>query len=190
MNHQKTLIYTVLGIIVLGGIFSLIFTSQYITNKPTDSDNGTAAKPLSDITGENVTFTITEKEHKKWELRVKETVYYKDQSGANLIGITGEFYNDKGEPVVSFTAPKGSYVDENKAIVLTDGVTVSSIDENGSSLKAPSITWSTQKDLVYAKGGVELNMGGYALAHAERCEFALDFSTVALLGQARSEIDF
>ncbi len=190
MNPQKTLIYTLLGAIVFGGIISILLTGQYIsTTSPSSGDNPNQ-KQMGDITGENVTFTVTEKEHKKWELRVKETVYYKDQSGANLTEISGEFYNDKGEAVVSFSAPKGTYIDENKAIELTDGVTFKSLDKNSSSLKAPSVTWSTHKDLVYAKGGVELNMGGYALAHADRCEFSLDFSTVSLLGQARSEIAF
>ncbi len=190
MAPQKTLIYTILGLILLGGLFSLLFTGYYMNGAPDPESSTNNGKPIGDITGENVTFTVTEKEHKKWELQVRETVYYKDQSGANLTNISGTFYNDAGEPVVTFTAPKGTYVDKDKAVVLTDGVTVTSIDQSGSSLKAPSLTWSTKKDQVYASGGIELNMGGYALAHAERCEFSLDFSTVSLLGNARSEIAF
>lgn len=190
MTPSKFWIYLLLGLIVLAGGFSLWIAQQEIGTTPghretVSSENRRAE---GDIIGENVTFTITELDRKKWELRVKRAVYDKDRSGARLEEVTGEFYNDEGQPVATFSAPKGKYTNEDKVVTLTHGVTVASIDEKGGKLKAPSMTWSSKSEQVMAEGGVELNMGGYATAKAEKCRFSLDFGSVSLMGSARSEI--
>ncbi len=191
MNKQKVLIFLALGLIIAAGVASLIIAGKIIDGETAGSRGIEADFPITDeVIGNNVTITITEADHKKWELRVKKAIYFKDRSGAQLEGVTGDFFDDAGQPVATFEAPMGEYFDEDKKVTLTQGVVVESTSEDGGRLSAPSMTWSARSDEITASGGVEMNMGGYAKAHAERCQFALDFSRVSLFGRARSEIDF
>lgn len=191
MNKQKILIYLILGLIVIAGGISLFLAQSYLKGLESDTQEVTSDLSESDeVIGNNVTITITEADHKKWELRVQKATYFQDQSGARLEGVTGDFFNDVGQPIATFQAPIGEYLNDEKKVTLSEGVVVESTTEDGGRLSAPSMTWSARSDQITAAGGVEMDMGGYAKARAERCQFALDFSKVSLIGRARSEIDF
>jgi len=187
---QRLFLYGFLVLIIVGGGFSL-WKAQQEMQHPVKTE--ATAMPLASeegMVGENVTFTVTEADHKKWELRVKKAVYYGDRSGATLTDVSGEFFTPNGEIVARFQAPKGDYKDETKAVVLTNGVSVTTVDGSGSGIMAPKVVWSSKSDKVVADGGVRVQLGRHATIRASRCEFNLDFSKVSLLGGVHSAVDF
>lgn len=184
---QKQLLLIILGLLVAAVAGSMFYATQTLkhqqaTQITTDGDEG-------DAVGQNVTFTVTEGEHKKWELHVKRAIYFEDHAGADLEGVEGDFFNDAGKAVVHFTAPAGKYLNETKAVTLKGGVIAESTEEDGGKVLAPTMTWSTRSKVVQAQGGVNLTMGDTATSKADQCEFALDFSSIDLRGHVESNID-
>lgn len=189
---QRLLLYGFLLLIFLGGGYSLWVAQQEIgTSEPVDLTVSKEVENIEDgMVGENVTFTVTESDHKKWELSVKKAIYFKDRSGATLSGVSGQFFDEQGKVIARFTAPNGRYNTEKKAITLTNGVSVTSNDGSGSGINAPKVVWSSKAENITASGGVHLKLGHTAAIRASQCQFNLDFSKVSLIGAVHSAVGF
>ncbi len=219
MPLSKRKMGLVLGLITLA-IIGAIINAVMQTSEPVTTDpNASTTSRNSDTTmvGEGVSFVVTEGEIKKWEIRAEQANYYPDDSGADLVNVTGEFFDESGVPILSFKAPEGSTTNKNE-VELRGGVIITSIGKNtdeagpdvgdsnatakttqeqttpqdtnpnGSRLTAPTVSWNTRSDFVEASGGIHVASQGFAVSKSERCKFSLDFSTVELGGDAYSEI--
>ncbi len=191
---QRFFLYGFLLLILFGGGYSLLVAQQEIG--ATSETEKTARlneikEPAEDgMVGEKVTFTVTESDHKKWELRVEKAVYFTDRTGADLTGVSGDFYDLDGNVIARFVAPTGQYKTETKSVTLTNGVSVTSANGSGSGITAPTVVWSAKSDKVVASGGVRVTLGKHATLRASRCDFDLDFSKVSLMGAVHSAVDF
>lgn len=179
---QKKVLIIVFTLLLLGGGLALWNAQRQVGGEPE------TASETPVITGERVSFVVTEGEVKKWRLLAKQAVYNESHTEADLIDISGEFYDVSGKPVMEFQAPKGHFTNESNAVVLTGGVVVRSLDDLGGILKAPRMTWSESKEDVVAEGGVEMIYPDLGKSNAEIARFALDFSSISLEGNVRSEI--
>lgn len=146
----------------------------------------------STMVGRNASFIVTEGEVKKWRLIAHKAVYNESRSEAQLSEVKGEFYDKQGKPVLSFTAPKGHYTNQNNAVELSGGVLAQSTQQlgqggKGGTLKAPTMVWSAKTDQVVASGGVALTFPEGS-STAQTCKFTLDFSHMVLQGNVASTI--
>lgn len=182
---QKTFLLVVLCAILVA-IGAAIYSAHEQTSKLKHTLKQSAAQQNQEALGENVTFTVTEDQHKKWTLKVKKAHYFKDQSGANLETVWGEFYDEKGNPVATFNAPRGKFLNTNKSVILQGGVLAQATDKDRGSLTADEMTWTSQAKQVDATGHIKLYMGDKLQATAKICRFTLDFSNISLIGQAAS----
>ena len=157
-------------------------------NKDRAPNNPSNPSTNNDVTGQNVTFTITKGSEKQWEIKAEHTQFYEDRSGADLQGVSGTFYNASGKPVLQFTAPTGRYLEADKAVFLTGGVVAKTTEEKPSELRAPQMKWSSRSNEVLADGNVSLVYGGFSKSTASRCRFTLSFDSVILEGDTISEV--
>lgn len=178
-----------------------------------ERDERTAAEYKADakndnVTGENVQFIVTEGDLKKWTVKAEKAKYYPNNTGALLDGISGQFFNKQGKPVMAFAAPHGEYSKEDNKIVLTGGVVAQTVmnaaqqpgdvaekmaaadtgNQDAVKLKAPKMSWSSRSDEVLAEGGVVVTHSLFGHSSAEKCRFSLNLSNIALEGRVASEI--
>lgn len=191
MSQKNLLIVVLLFFLVAAGaaIYNAQRQTQDMETPKISEQKAVTTGKQAQLEGQNVTFTITEAAQKRWELRVKKALYFEDQSGADLQGVDGDLYNDKGKIVATFTAPAGTFSHKDgRVITLTDGVVVKSVDEEGSQLEAPRVRWSSKTSHLMADGGVHLVRKGMGKSTAQQCEFSFDFAFIALTGNAQSDI--
>lgn len=189
---QKKILLGVLATLVMGVIAAMIYANLKVGGPPPDVNDPDFGN--TDVCGQNVTFVVTEGERKKWEILSEKACYYPDKSGAQLTSITGEFFNDASKPVMTFTAPRGKYVNANNEVVLTGGVVAESISENKAdnaeiALEAPTMRWSSVSEEVTAEGGVQLVHSIFGQSQAYQARFALDLTNLVMEGQVVSEMN-
>lgn len=186
---QKILLILAFCVIIGGGAAAIFYAREQTQDAPIVEQTPleqNAGDPK--VVGENVSFTITEADHKRWEILAQKAYYYPDRKGAKLQGMTGKLFGDSGEATATFTAPTGELNQEIKSILLTGGVTVQSTDGE-STLQAPLMKWSPSSKNVEAEGGIHLTKKGFGKSTADKCLFSMDFSFIALEGNAQSEMD-
>lgn len=190
-------IFIALFILLLGAVFVAMIAANLQTHK---SEKKQTVTQKENVTGETVTFTVTEGAHKKWTINAKKAVYYTDNSGATLKDIEGTFFSDEGKPVMAFLAPDGKYVTKDHQVTLTGGVQAHTLkdapqslpDQGGEtnadavSLKAPKMSWSSRSNIVTAEGGVDMSHGASGKSQADRCRFTLDLSSISLDGHVKT----
>jgi LPS export ABC transporter protein LptC len=198
MSFSKILITLAFLLIIGGGVAAIIFAgnqTEETPNPPSPSEQ--AAKNQADtddnnhakVVGKQVTFTITEGAHKRWDILSAKAYYFDNANKATIEGITGTLFNDEGKASATFTAPAGTFDQIGKELVLTGGVTVKSAEEGAASLTAPQMTWSPKIDKVLAIGGVHMIKKGFGDSTANQCQFKMDFSSIELVGNAQTQMD-
>ncbi|MCE3235053.1 MAG: hypothetical protein K0Q50_1233 [Vampirovibrio sp.] len=189
MSSYRNLVIVALLLLLVGGGLAIWNAERKVADTPPPQET-TAEQPS--MVGKNVSFTVTEGETKKWKLDAAHAIYNESHTQADLTDVKGEFYNAKGEPVLSFTAPKGQYTNKNNAVTLSGGVLAKSVKDTssggkGGTMKAPQMVWSAKTDLVTATGGTELTFPE-GKSTAQTCKFTLDFSNIELEGNVSSTI--
>lgn len=185
MSKYKTLVIVAL-VVILGGIGLAAWDALRTTAPNPDIPDEQAVNP-DHMVGTNVSFIVTEGEVKKWKVDAKQATYNESRTEATMTDIVGEFYDEAGQPVLTFTAPAGEYVSQNNKIVLTGGVVVTATDEDGGEMHAPTMNWDAKSPHINASGGVKM-IFPQGVSRADRCRFSLDFSYVALEGNAATEV--
>jgi LPS export ABC transporter protein LptC len=192
----------VIGLLLLlvGGIGFAIWTVRD-TAPPAHTVAQPEKEKDSGLTGENVSFLVTEGERKKWKISAKKAFYNDAHSVAQLTDIQGEFYNASGQPILKFQAPKGQYLNKNNAVELSGGAVAKSVEATDpkapqkastsgisqGELKAPKMVWNAKTDRVTASGGVVLSFP-HGVSRAQACKFNLDFSVISFSGNVASTL--
>ena len=172
----RNLLLIVLVLLVVGGVTAIVSSSRKTEDTPTNNSGASA-------TARNVAFTINEGELKKWVIAAEDAEYFQDRTGAKLTNIHGEVFDDEGNVIVVFTAPKGEYKNENNQVLLTGGVRAQTTDEeNPVIVTAPEMKWSAQSERVLASGGVKLAHKLFGESSAQNCRFNLNLTAIALEG--------
>jgi LPS export ABC transporter protein LptC len=179
--------------VACGGVFRvslLLLVALSVTGcqappKPPALPVKTAQTPL---TGQDVSFTITEAGKKSWTLHADQVTYSPDQRLANLTGVTGQAYDKAEKPTASFSAPAGRYDQVSKWITLLNGVTAKSVGPKPVTLTAPTLSWKSNTPLATASGGVQINNQAFGKSTANTCQFSLDFTHIQLTGNASTTV--
>jgi hypothetical protein len=104
------------------------------------------ANQAAPVIGKQASFTVTQNNHRQWELLVQEALYVDttatatpttgdkvgepappappQASQAYLKGIQGQLFNEQGQGVATFNAPYGQYDQAKQHLKLEGGVTV------------------------------------------------------------------
>jgi LPS export ABC transporter protein LptC len=170
----------------LMGVMAMSSGCQNAAPPVTTPPVATAPAP---VTGEDVTFIVTQANRKTWMLHAKQATYSADQRLANLVGVNGEAYDSAEKAVARFTAPAGRYDQQSKIITLLNGVTATSVKDKPVVLKAPTLTWRSSSPDAEATGGITLNNQGFGTSTANTCRFSLDFTRIALTGNAITTVN-
>lgn len=191
MSSYRNLVIFVLLLVLVGGGLAIWNADRKAAQMEETKKRHEATQHSNAMIGRNVSFTVTEGEIKKWKLNAVKAIYNQDRSEADLTDVKGTFYDKKGVPVLTFTAPLGHYASRNNAVILTGGVFAKALQvkkgEVAGELRAPRMLWDAKNNQVTASGGAELNFAqGKSLAQV--CRFTLDFSSVALEGDVSSTI--
>jgi LPS export ABC transporter protein LptC len=192
MSSYRNLVIIVLLLLVVGGGLAIWNADRKLSHTPNPSQSAAQQNQGPAMTGQNVSFVVTEGEIKKWKLQASHAIYNEARTEADLTDVKGEFYDKDGKPVLQFTAPKGHYTNKDNAVTLTGGVVAKSTQKNlqggqGGDLTAPQMVWSAKTDNVVASGGIELTFPN-GKSTAQTCRFSLDFSKITLEGGASSSI--
>lgn len=193
MNY-KAIVIAVFAVFLVGGLAAIFIAQQETADMPqkgsqTEAPEADPAAQGAKVVGEHVTFTITEADHKRWELNVTKAYYFPDKSGANLETVTGKLFNDAGEVSATFSAPAGVFDQKIKSLVLSGGVQVQSADAESVMMTAPQMVWSPKMENVQADGGVRIVRKGFGESLAQKCSFSMDFTFIALEGNAQTQMD-
>lgn len=184
MSSHRNLV-TIIIVLVLGGVGLAIWNANQ--SAAPEKKVVEATDQESAMTGQNVSFIVTEGEVKKWKLEAAKAIYNEAKTEAHLQTVKGEFFDKDGKSVLHFTAPEGEYASKNNHVLLKGGVVAVSTKEDGGELRAPQMTWDAKSKEVVASGGVELtHQQGKSLAQS--CRFDLDFSKIALQGGVTSTV--
>lgn len=188
MTHKWLL--TLAFLLIVGAGVAAILYAQNETKDPvpvakTTVQEGNAAK----VVGTDVSFTITEGDHKRWEIHSSKAYYYPNQKGTVLENVTGTLFNDVGEPSATFKAPTGEFSQGEKKIFLSGGVTVVGTGDDPMTLEAPQMEWSPKTEQVVADGGIKMGSQKFGQSTATRCKFSMDFASIALEGNAQTQLD-
>ncbi|MEM0950536.1 MAG: LPS export ABC transporter periplasmic protein LptC [Cyanobacteria bacterium P01_H01_bin.74] len=200
---RKVLLITacILGAVLIAAVWN---TRQFSLESIQAPSKNTAKERNADETGlvgETVSFLVTEGDRKKWKIIAQQAIYAEDRASAKLNDVNGVFFNAAGKPLLTFTAPKGQYTNENNAVTLSGGVVVQSVESetvdkdqsadnaavSSNKLTAPTMVWDASSDYVQASGGVTLTFPN-GQTQADRCKFSLDFSDVSFSGRVRSQL--
>ncbi|WP_303672712.1 LPS export ABC transporter periplasmic protein LptC [Vampirovibrio chlorellavorus] len=193
MNSYRKLVIFVLSALVLGGGWAIWNADQKLKQEEALHRQQQASQNKQDsMTGQNVSFTVTEGKVKKWKLEALNAVYSENRAQATLKEVKGEFYDAEGKPVLQFSAPEGLYLTKDNTVTLSGGVIANSAQKQenggkGGQMKAPTMTWSGKSDWVTAKGGAELTFP-QGKSTAQTCRFTLDFSNIQLEGGVNSSL--
>jgi LPS export ABC transporter protein LptC len=189
MSHKWLL--TLAFLVIVGAGVAAVLYANNETGTPSVADQQAVdqSETGAQVVGKDVSFTITEADHKRWELHAVKAFYYPENKGAKLESVEGTLFNDKGEASATFTAPIGEFIQTEKKIFLSGGVVVTGTGEKPMVLQSPQLTWSPREDQVIADGGVQLANGDFGNSTATRCRFSMDFASVSLEGNAQTELD-
>lgn len=137
--------------------------------------------------GVNITLTETKEGIRKWQMKVKKLKYNGANTIAQMNHIEGTVFNDKGEPLFHFDAPKGTFFKKDGQVVLDQSVHLhaptSKID-----IQAPHMEWSSQSNEILAKGGIALSKADFGTTKANQAKFKMDLSEIQLSGNVVSNI--
>ncbi len=181
---QKPILLIVLAVLTLGGALALWNGHQRV--EPEEPLPGAGHGPT--VTGQKVSFIVTEEEVKKWRLEAASAIYNETHTEATLKDIHGMFFDKTGKVVLTFSAPAGFFSNQDKLVKLHGGVEVKATGDPGGVMHAPEMTWSEKQKDVLATGGVEMIYPDLGVSRAERARFSLDFSFISLEGGVLSEI--
>lgn len=186
---SRTILYGIVLALLAIGVGSAWLAQYQLNNRNAlHQESARQNEGRADVVSEHVTLTVTEGAVKKWQLVVDTAVYNKQNGEAKLTGVTGEFYGPNGEAIAHFKAPRGLYNESTKSMILMDGATMQSVEDNGALIQAPTLKWSTRTDRVTATGGVIATVADGLQSRGQSAEFALDITDVSFTGGVTTQL--
>jgi LPS export ABC transporter protein LptC len=153
------------------------------TPRPTPTP---ARGQIPPVEAEQTTITTADdKGRKQWEIHADVVVVDSGSNTARLTNVRGTYFQ-KGEPAVTFSAPRGVFYIQTRNVALVDGVHAAAT--SGRMIDARQVTWSMQKQVIEAAGSVVLRQKGLVV-RADRVTTDLRLTTAKLEGNVRVDVD-
>ncbi len=119
------------------------------------------AGQLPAVEVEKTTVTTVDAQGKRqWELRADEVVVDGPANTAVLTRVQGTYYQ-RGQPTVTFSAPRGTFNIQTRIVVLSGGVRARAT--SGRAVEADNVEWSPKSQQIVATGAVVLRQKGLTL---------------------------
>lgn len=149
---------------------------------------GNSAESLATqkISVNNLVLTETKNKKKYWELYSKRAEYDSSSTEVILYNIIGNFYNEEGEVVLSFSSPKGIYVQETEKVTLIGETRIATKDN--SFARADRFEWEGKNSNIRAIGNVYLNRNNDIIAKANEAVFKPDLTWFKILGKSETKV--
>lgn len=183
MKNKK--IYTY----VFASIFAICtfgFVWSFIVTKDIRKDTDKALKQEQRVIVNSLALTETKNNKKYWELYAKRGEYEGSKNIIVLKNIIGNFYNDKEEVVLSFTANEGTYNEAKKIITLQGDVLA--VAKDNSSIRADAVVWRGQNENIIAVGNVQINRNNELLTQSNKAVFNSELTYFKIEGKSQSQI--
>ena len=152
------------------------------TPQPTPTSRG---GQIPAVEAEQTTITTADdKGRKQWEIHADVVVVDSSSNTAQLTKVRG-IYFQKGEPVVTFTAPRGVFDIQTRNVALVDGVHAAAT--SGRTIDARQVTWHMKTHMIKAVGAVVLRQKGLTV-RADRVTTDLKLTNAKLEGNVRVDV--
>ncbi len=166
----------ILGVVVV--IYATKMTSDF---KKLVSGNDA----VENVLVHDVVLTESKDGEKSWEVYAATGHYDIQKVVASLNDIVGNYY-EKGEVVMSFTAPNGSYNSETKELKLFGVVKI--VGKDDAKVTTNSISLVTSEDKIKAEGNIVINRANEVIALANKGSVSTDFKNFELYDNAEIRV--
>ena len=133
----------------------------------------------------DIVITETKDGIKYWEIYAAVGEYDTNKVQATLTDIVGNYYQ-KGEVVMSFTAPNGVYNSEKQEVSLSGFVRI--VGKDDAEVTADKISWVTTEDIVKAEGNVIINKANELIALSDKATLTTDFVKIEIIENAEVRV--
>lgn len=147
---------------------------------------GDTKKTAEKVIVEDILLTETKDGQKYWEIYGKTGQYVDGKDKVLLQGVIGNFYDEKGEVILSFAGNTGEYEAKNKRVTLTKNAQVAS--KNQVQMDADKITWEGLGGIVHAEGHIKAIKGDEAMITCDRTVFSTDFKDFHVYGHTKTTV--
>jgi len=152
------------------------------TPQPTPTPRAGQIPPVE---AEQTTITTAdEKGRKQWEIHADVVVVDSVSNTAKLTKVRGTYF-ERGEPTVTFSAPRGVFQIQTRNVALVDGVHAAST--SGRSIDARQVTWYLKTQAIEAVGSVTFRQKGLTV-RADRVTTDLKLTNAKLEGNVRVDV--
>lgn len=157
----------------------------------------TGGLKMSDLTGdtqkiteklwvEKILITETKGGKKYWEIFGKSGQYVDGQEKVLLNGVIGNFYNDKGEVILSFAGDKGEYQIKNKKVTLQGHSKLAGKDDTY--MDTDKITWEGEDGIIHADGHIRAVKSDQVLITCDKAVVTTNFKDFKIYGHTKTQI--
>ena len=167
--------------LVLGAVVAIYATKMTSEFKSLLSGESS----VENVLVHDVVLTESKDGAKSWEVYAATGHYDFQKVVATLSDIVGNYY-EKGEVVMSFTAPSGSYNSETKELKLFGGVKI--VGKENARVTTNSISWVTSDDKIRAEGNIVINRANEVTALANKGSVSTDFKNFELYDNAEIRV--
>lgn len=135
---------------------------------------------------ENILLTETKEGKKYWEIYGKNGQYVDQKNRIILNNVIGNFYDEKGEVILSFAGDKGEYETKTKRIILTKNAKLASKDNT--QMNAEKMTWEGDDNIIHAEGHVKAVKADELLITCDRTVFSTNFEYFRVYGHTKTNV--
>ena len=180
MKNKQAILGVAAGLAVAAGVISWLFFSGSVPSKEELGDNLQAAV---NATMKNSVISREQNGRKLWEFHVDEVENIKNKNQAAFKGITGKVYRDDGS-VLDVRADRGTALIGKNDFSLQGKV--KAVLSTGGVLTADRVDYMEKKQLVKAKGHVDIAKDGWR-ATGDEAETTTEFKHLKMKGNAKVE---
>ena len=171
-----------LGLCLILGVVAVIYATK-VTSDFKKLVSG--EKAVENVLVHDVVLTESKDGEKSWEVYAATGHYDIQKVVASLNDIVGNYY-EKGEVVMSFTAPNGSYNSETKELKLFGGVKI--VGKDNAKVTTNSISWVTTEEKINAEGNIVINRANEVIALSNKGSVSTDFKKFELYDNAEIRV--
>lgn len=135
---------------------------------------------------EKILITETKEGKKYWEIFGQSGQYVDGQEKVLLNNVVGNFYNDKGEVVLSFAGDKGEYLIAKKRVILKGNSKLAGKDDT--SMNTDQITWEGEDGIIHAEGHIKAAKADETMITCDKAVFTTDFKNFRIYGHTKTQI--
>lgn len=135
---------------------------------------------------EHILLTETKEGKKYWEIYGKNGQYVDKKDRIIMNKIIGNFYDDDGTVILSFSGDKGEYETKTKRMILTKNAKIATKDYT--QMNADKMTWEGNDGIIHAEGHIKAVRADELLITCDRSVFSTDFGYFRVYGHTTTKL--